>query len=1401
MGSRNRLSVGNIKNANLKVGIELENKIKNNTKIIQEINRVNNIVLDLKKKALVKARGLDVSYLKDYEKGLVDKEKSIYRELLTLDKAHLMKKIELSKKHNVDELRMKLDALEKVRKILIKEEEDALKRRDKIQKAWDARRRKRNREANAKKKADAIRSEKEEKAAWEKEFNAYLKKAERIQKAWDERRRRRNRENNANKIKQAQDANAQMVKDEKKAIDETTAYRKAKYAAMSKEIVENEKQASKQRIKIGQLETDKLKGRVESKSSNINTGRTSSKMVGTPTMGQNFMGGFNNLATKAGVMAGYAAVAAAVALVTSAIKGAFEAAYEFEKMLADISARGGFTAKEMKGVSEAVFDVAASTKYSISEIGTLTVSLAKLGFGAQDTVNMLDDVANAAAAAGEGLEETGQAIGKTMNIFGIASKNASMVGDMMTKAFTSSALDLKGFSNAMSYAGAAAEASGTSMFQVTAAMEILADRGITASKIGTGLRNIFMELGEEGKDLDDIIQELANGNMTYAESVELVGKRAANQLYILANEYESFEEKQSELYKSTGEAAKRAAEQMDTMSAKFDVLKNNLQISGAQFAEDTGLASIGKYLVAEANFFLDAVGTLKRAATVLHDKNKVMFDRVLETGKVATLEEKKMLMKMGMQFKFMSDELTEASLEGMRYIEGNKRAGKVEADDALQSETDMKKFVKEQTKNLNKEWEFGGEEAGAKYLEGVRKELLDSSNSLDVKYLDVMVNGEKIGERTMEEAWAFQTEQINKQVEAIDELLVKRQNYINQDGDFKAADSDWKKRKVDQVELLKKQMGVKYGGKVSKEKDDVEYNVTGLTDAQVKDADKNKKKILDLYTELCEHGVEAYCPPEKKPKDRKKKTFEVVEAFDKGEIGVEYQKNKQMYEDMYKQAGIDGDPERQLAIKKLLIKNEEDYLNDLKKAREEYIEYIEELRVKNEKNMAKHKEGSNEWQKYKNHDTALKNVQITQSNAMSKDEEGSEARKGTIRRKKTETHSAGKYYKEDAEAARKYAKELAAIELEIEKEINPWKKEKKYNEMLKLTKKYYADEKKAMKKSIKDLQDTKAMMLEQDSEADTTSQDNAIEKLQDGISKVDDKDSNLDSLKIKWDEATLEEKKAMIAQIGSQAVDVAQDIYNAYAAYREIELQRLRDQVAAELEIIQGRYDKEQEMAKAALEAGVITQKQYEEARRKSEIKKVKDENAQNKKLFEAEKAAKLKNAKAEMYFAMAKSAISIWASAGANPILAAILTAVSASAIAVQSGLQIKAINQEKFVPQKFEDGGMVYGKPHSKGGVPFYVKGDNTPREMEGGEFIVNKRATRTNRALLERINGGGRANGRRYANGGEVTANGAPFDNELLQEVLEQLAKPTKAYIVSSDLEKDERSRRETENRINY
>jgi hypothetical protein len=119
-----------------------------------------------------------------------------------------------------------------------------------------------------------------------------------------------------------------------------------------------------------------------------------------------------------------------------------------------------------------------------------------------------------------------------------------------------------------------------------------------------------------------------------------------------------------------------------------------------------------------------------------------------------------------------------------------------------------------------------------------------------------------------------------------------------------------------------------------------------------------------------------------------------------------------------------------------------------------------------------------------------------------------------------------------------------------------------------------------------------------------------------------------------------------------------------------------------------------------------------------------------------------------------------------------------------------------------KYEEGGMVSGPSHAQGGVPFTVQGQ-AGYEMEGGEFIVNKKASAMHRGLLEKINNSYKVptspSAYKFAAGGAVNAN-ANESVDYLKAIAEattstaiSTSKPVRAFVSSKDLRANENERR--------
>ena len=276
---------------------------------------------------------------------------------------------------------------------------------------------------------------------------------------------------------------------------------------------------------------------------------------------------------------------------------------------------------------------------------------------------------------------------------------------------------------------------------------------------------------------------------------------------------------------------------------------------------------------------------------------------------------------------------------------------------------------------------------------------------------------------------------------------------------------------------------------------------------------------------------------------------------------------------------------------------------------------------------------------------------------------------------------------------------------------------------------------------------------------------------------------------------SFQELALYLQENGTELVNTA---YQDIAAERLATLQRELD---AELDLIENRYEVEEDILKSQLDNQLITESQFRQKQKELRKAQVAEENAIEKQRFNAEKKQDINNAKSEYLAAIAQSFINEVIAGVPFPfnVTNALITSAGAG---VSFGAQVAAISQRKYVDKKFAEGGIVNGPSHSDGGVPFTVQGRGG-YEMEGGEYIINKRATSMHRDLLERINKTGRLNptvGRmKFAEGGLVSS---PMNESVdyLKAIAEAttstaigVSKPVRAYVADKDLRTDSTERR--------
>ena len=274
--------------------------------------------------------------------------------------------------------------------------------------------------------------------------------------------------------------------------------------------------------------------------------------------------------------------------------------------------------------------------------------------------------------------------------------------------------------------------------------------------------------------------------------------------------------------------------------------------------------------------------------------------------------------------------------------------------------------------------------------------------------------------------------------------------------------------------------------------------------------------------------------------------------------------------------------------------------------------------------------------------------------------------------------------------------------------------------------------------------------------------------------------------------------QTLVYQLENEGAALAQEFYQGLIETRYDNLERELD---AELDLIESRYETENEILKSQLDNQLITESQFRQKQKELRKAQLAEENAIEKQRFNEEKKQDLNIAASEYLAAIAQSLINEMRSGVAFP-QALINAAIMSAGAGVAYAGQVSAINKRKFFPKKFEEGGIVNGPSHANGGVPFTVQGRGG-YEMEGGEFIINKEATARNYDLLQKINNSTKTiptvGKVKFAQGGLVSAQSSE-SVDYLKAIAEAttstaigVSKPVRAYVSDKDLRSNATERR--------
>lgn len=350
-----------------------------------------------------------------------------------------------------------------------------------------------------------------------------------------------------------------------------------------------------------------------------------------------------------------------------------------------------------------------------------------------------------------------------------------------------------------------------------------------------------------------------------------------------------------------------------------------------------------------------------------------------------------------------------------------------------------------------------------------------------------------------------------------------------------------------------------------------------------------------------------------------------------------------------------------------------------------------------------------------------------------------------------------KWDKHKGDEAEKAAEEARKAEEKRREEAN-----RRYKEWLKDRDKMIADHEKANKElydGLADMQDRQAKQREKEFDDFNKDLEKRVQAQIAWNKKQDELEKEREAKKKEQQQATINKGIELQQEVMQGISDVFQA--QADAISRNIEqidkeidrserqIQRHQNNITNYMQLAEMERGAERDALIQAAKDEQEVMKQKEKAEDEARKKKEKLEKEQKVAEFKAKKT----NLANQLLQGLANTALGVTQALAQTPPASYVMAALTGAMGAIQTGIISAQMGKLKLA-----NGGLLDGPLHSQGGIPV----GNTGVEVEGGEYVVNRRSTAEYLPLLEAINERGR---RRYADGGQLELPSMNTTNELL------------------------------------
>lgn len=292
---------------------------------------------------------------------------------------------------------------------------------------------------------------------------------------------------------------------------------------------------------------------------------------------------------------------------------ALKTGMDFDSAMSQVAATMGTTTDQIQELEKFAREMGTQGKYNATEVAEGLNYMALAGYDAAKSMKMLPTVLNLAAAGNMELAQASDMVTDAQSALGLTEEETIKLIDEMAKASSKSNTSVSQLGEAMLTVGGTAKMMKGGTQELSTVLGLLADNGIKGSEGGTALRNILLSLSaptdKAAKQLDalgvsvfdaegnmrgmeEIINDLntAMDGMTDEEKTQAIStifnKRDLKSVNaLLGTSTQRWNELSGAIGDAEGAAQAMADTQMDNLSGKLKILKNNLQEAGIAISE------------------------------------------------------------------------------------------------------------------------------------------------------------------------------------------------------------------------------------------------------------------------------------------------------------------------------------------------------------------------------------------------------------------------------------------------------------------------------------------------------------------------------------------------------------------------------------------------------------------------------------------------------------------------------------------------------------------------------------------------------------------------------------------------------------------------------------------------